>query len=335
MRWRGWIHSVSLFLLLGGILPSFGTAAEVVDRIIAYVNDDIITLSELNERTNALVAARQQNPFLREQELSLEEMRHSMLNRLIDERLASQEISRLKISVSEEEVDGAIARIMQENHLTQETLEAELRKEERTITDLRQQIKESLEQRKLVSREVQNKTVITDEIVEAYYQSNMMDFQGKERWRLLDIYLPFNPDDSQEERARLRDLAQQILERVRAGVDFGLLAKKYSQGPGAEAGGDLGYFAPGELEPVLEAAVENLKAGEVSPDIETTRGIHIIKVTEVDRTPPKALDEVRESIRNLLYKREVEFRYREWLSNLRERSYVKIVDESGSQSQKR
>jgi peptidyl-prolyl cis-trans isomerase SurA len=96
----------------------------------------------------------------------------------------------------------------------------------------------------------------------------------------------------------------------------------------------MGYFARGELEPVLEAAVENLKAGEVSPDLETTRGIHIIKVTEVDKAPPKALDEVRESIRNSLYKREVEFRYREWLSSLRERSYVKIVDETSPQLQK-
>ena len=326
---------MSLFLLLGGILSSFGTAAELVDRIIAYVNDDIITLSELNERTNALVAAQQQNPFQREQEQSLEEMRYTMLNRLIDERLASQEISRLKITVSEEEIDETIARIMKENRLTKETLEAELRKDERTIADLRQQIKEGLEQRKLVSREVQSKTVITDEIVEAYYQSNMHDFQEKERWRIQDIYLPYYPDDTPEERARLRNLAQEILERVRAGVDFGSLAKNYSQGPGAEAGGDMGYFARGELEPVLEAAVENLRAGEVSPDIETTRGIHIIKVTEVDRSPPKALDEVRESIRNLLYKREVEFRYREWLSSLRERSYVKIVDEIGSQNQRR
>ena len=311
-------------------MSSFGTAAELVDRIIAYVNDDIITLSELNERTNALVAARQQNPFQREQEQSLEEMRQTMLNRLIDERLASQEIARLKITVSEEEIDATIARIMKENRLTKETLEAALRKEERTITDLRQQIKEGLEQRKLVSREVQSKTVITDEIVEAYYQSNMHDFQEKERWRIQDIYLPYYPDDTSEERARIRNLAQEILERVRAGVDFGSLAKNYSQGPGAEAGGDMGYFARGELEPVLEAAVENLKAGEVSPDIETTRGIHIIKVTEVDRSPPKALDEVRESIRNLLYRREVEFRYREWLSSLRERSYVRIVDETGS-----
>jgi peptidyl-prolyl cis-trans isomerase SurA len=324
-----------LFLLLGGTLPSSGSAAELVDRIIAYVNDDIITLSELNERTTALLAAQEQNPFLRERELSLEEMRRNMLNRLINERLASQEISRLKISVSEAEVDETIARIMKENHLTRETLEAELRKEERTITDLRQQIKENMEQKKLVSREVQSKTVITHEIVEAYYQSNLTDFQGKERWRLQDIFLPFPPSATAEERGRIHNLAQQILNHSREGADFGSLAQRYSRGPGAEAGGDLGFFSRGELEPILEKTIQNMEPGEISPAIETQKGLHIVKVTEVDRTPPKTLDEVRESIRRLLYKREVEFRYREWLSSLRERSYVKIVDETGPQTQRR
>jgi parvulin-like peptidyl-prolyl isomerase len=76
---------------------------------------------------------------------------------------------------------------------------------------------------------------------------------------------------------------------------------------------------------VLEAAIEALKPGEVSPDIETTRGIHIIKLIEVEKAPAKPLDEVEETIRNILYNREVDFRYREWLSGLRERSYVRIV----------
>jgi peptidyl-prolyl cis-trans isomerase SurA len=326
IRWRNWLITLWLFLLAGGVfIVTPSKAAELVDRIIAYVNDDIITLSELNERTNAFVASRRQNPFLREQEQSLEKIRQSMLNLLINERLASQEISRLKISVSEAEVNEAIEAIMRENRLTQETFEAELRKEGRTVEDLREQIKASLEQRKLVNREVRSKTVITDEMVEAYYREHIQEFKKKERWHIQNIFLPFSPTDTPEERAHLRDLAQQILERVRAGIDFGLLAKNYSQGPGAEAGGDLGYFARGELEPVLEAAVENLEAGEVSPDIETTRGIHIIKVIEVDKSPAKSLAVVQENIRNVLYRREVDFRYREWLIGLRERSYVKIV----------
>ena len=325
MRWKIWILSLSLWLLLGAVPPTLRSDTEVVDRIIAYVNDDIITLSELNEKTKAFMTARQQNPFLQEQQQSLEKIRRDMLDSLINERLASQEAARLKIGVDEQEVDATIARIRQENNLSQEALEAQLRKEGATYKDFRQNIKNSLEQRKLVNREVQSKTIITDEMVEAYYQDHIQEFEKQERWRIQDIYLPYYPDDTPEERARLRDLAQQILERVRAGVDFGLLAKNYSQGPGAEEGGDMGYFARGELEPVLEAAVENLKAGEVSPDIETTRGIHIIKVTEVDRTPTKALDEIRENIRSELYRREIDFRYREWLSALRERSYIKIV----------
>jgi peptidyl-prolyl cis-trans isomerase SurA len=323
--WKNWLISVWLSLLAGVILTFSPSRAEVVDRIIAYVNDDIITLSELNERTNAFVAARRQNPFLREEEQSLEKIRRNILDLLINERLAAQEISRLKISVSDEEMAEAIGTILRENRLTQETLEAKLRQDGKTIEDLREQIKAGLEQKKLVNREVSSKTVITDEMIQAYYEDHIEEFERKERWRIQDIYLPFTPTDTPEERTHLRNVAKQILERLRTEDDFTSLAKRYSQGPGAEAGGDLGFFSKGELEPVLEAAIEALKPGEVSPDIETTRGIHIIKLTEVDKTPAKPLEEVEGTIRDLLYRREVDFRYREWLSGLRERSYVKIV----------
>ena len=323
--WKNWLISVWLSLLAGVILTFSPSRAEVVDRIIAYVNDDIITLSELNERTNAFVAARRQNPFLREEEQSLEEIRRNILDLLINERLAAQEISRLKISVSDEEMAEAIGTILRENRLTQETLEAKLRQDGKTIEDLREQIKAGLEQKKLVNREVSSKTVITDEMIQAYYEDHIEEFERKERWRIQDIYLPFTPTDTPEERTHLRNVAKEILERLRMEGDFGSLAKRYSQGPGAEAGGDLGFFSKGELEPVLEAAIEALKPGEVSPDIETTRGIHIIKLTEVDKTPAKPLEEVAGTIRDSLYRREVDFRYREWLSGLRERSYVKIV----------
>jgi peptidyl-prolyl cis-trans isomerase SurA len=325
MSWRRWAMYLFFSFLMGAVVHLASSRAEVVDRIIAVVNDDVITLSELQQRTNAFVAARQQNPFLDEQEESLDTIRMNILNALINERLAAQEISRLDISVSEADVDEAVERIKEENLLTQEAFEAELRKQGMEITDLRQQIRDSLEQSKLVNREVRSKTVITEEMVESYYRSHLEEFQSKERWRIQDIFLPFSPSDTTEQRDQMHKVAEYIIERLRQGDDFALLARRFSKGPGAESGGDLGYFSRGELEPALEAAVETLEAGEVSPDIETVRGIHIIKVMEVDKTPPRSLDEVRESIRHMLYKREVDFRYREWLSGLRERSYVKIV----------
>jgi len=318
------ILSLLFFSCLISILPSVHSKAELVDRIIAYVNDDIITLSELNERVQDFAAAREQNPFLREQNQSLESVRREMLDSLINERLTSQEIARLRITVSDSEVDEVIASVSKENNLTQEALEAQLRKEGKTVEDLRQQIRRTLEQNQLIQREVRSKTVITDELVEAYYQSHLKEFQSSERWRLRDIFLPFDSVASLEDRARLFDLGQQIVDRLQQGADFALLAQRYSRGPGAEQGGDLGFFSKGELDPALEKAIANLKKGENSPVIDTDMGLHIIQVTEVETTPPKPLEQVRASIYGQLYQRELDYKYREWISSLRERSYVKI-----------
>ena len=257
------ILSLLFFSCLISVLPSVHSRAELVDRIIAYVNDDIITLSELNERVQDFAAAREQNPFLREQNQSLESVRREMLDSLINERLTSQEIARLRITVSDSEVDEVIASVSKENNLTQEALEAQLRKEGKTVEDLRQQIRRTLEQNQLIQREVRSKTVITDELVEAYYQSHLKEFQSSERWRLRDIFLPFDSVASLEDRARLFDLGQQIVDRLQQGADFALLAQRYSRGPGAEQGGDLGFFSKGELDPALEKAIANLKKGEI------------------------------------------------------------------------
>jgi peptidyl-prolyl cis-trans isomerase SurA len=326
MRWKSWILSVSLFLSLECVISLSLAEADVVDRIVAYVNDDVITLSELNERTHEFIAMREQNPFLPEQDQSSQAIRREVLDGLINDRLTAQEIARLEIKVSEAEVDEVIDNIKKENQLSTEAVEAQLRKEGMTMEDLRRNIRKSLEQNQLIQREVRRKTVVTDELVEAYYQSHLEDFQEKERWRLHDIFLPIRADATPEEGARLYAYAQQILDRLRQGADFAAMAQRYSRGPGAEAGGDLGFFSKGELEPVLEKAIETLEPGEISPVIPTDRGLHILKVTDVDQTNAKSLDEVREKIRRLLYQREIDFKYREWLSGLRERSYVKIVD---------
>jgi len=324
MWWKRRILSLLLCLLLLIVLPPAHSKPELVDRIIAYVNDDIITLSELNEKTRDFVAAREQNPFLRDQDQSRETMRREILANLVNERLTAQEISRLQISVRDSEVDEVVDSILKENRLTEEALVAQLRKEGKDMEDLRQQIRRTLEQNQLINREVRSKTVVTDELVEAYYQSHLEEFQAKERWRLQDIFLPFPSGASAEDRARLHVLAQQIYDRLQQGADFASTAQRYSRGPGAEQGGDLGFFSKGELDPVLEKAITKLGKGQITPAIETEVGLHIIRVTEVDMTPPKPFEEVRESIYGHLYQRELDYKYREWISSLRERSYVKI-----------
>ncbi len=324
MWWKRRIFGLVSSLMVLSALPLSNLKAELIDKIIAHVNDDIITLSELNERTEAFVTSRKQNPFLRDHDQALAAVRREILDNLINDRLTAQEISRLKISVRDSEIEAVIANLLRENNLTQEALEAQLRKEGKTMEDLRQQIRRTLEQNQLINREVRSKTVVTDELVESYYQSHLEEFQAKERWRLQDIFLPFPPGGSGEDKARLKDLAGQILNRLQQGANFAQVAQRYSRGPGAEQGGDLGFFNKGELDPILEKAVAKLKKNEITPVTETEMGLHIIKVTELDSTPPKPLAEVRESIYGQLYQRELDYKYREWISSLRERSYVKI-----------
>ena len=102
------------------------------------------------------------------------------------------------------------------------------------------------------------------------------------------------------------------------------MAKRYSQGPGAEAGGDLGFFNEGELDPVLEEAIETLKPGEISQIVRTGTGLHIIRVAEVQTVTERPMEEVRENIQRRLSQQEMNRKYAEWLKGLRDRSFVKI-----------
>ena len=326
MRRRSVLLTVMLCLLLlwGFVVIPASPAAEVVDRIVAYVNDEIITQSELSERTAAFMAARKQNPYVREQDLDAEQARRQILENLVNERLAAREIARLKISVTAGEMDALLANIRQENNLTQEQMEAELRKEGRTLADLQKRVREDLERARLIDREVRSRTVITDAQIEAYYQSHREEFQARVRRRLQSIFLPFGPESTTGKESQVSALAEQIHQRLGRDADFTVMAKRYSQGPGAETGGDLGFFSEGELDPALEAAIDKLKPGEISKVIATESGLHIIRVVEVQTVSDKPMEEVRESIRRRLFQQEINRKYEDWLKGLRDRSFVKI-----------
>ena len=324
MRARLILLSLLVSCLRGLLFPPPSFTAAVVDRIIAYVNDDIITLSELNEKTAAIVAARKQNPYLRDQEQDVNKLRREILDNLINERLAAKEITRLKISVTPGEVDGVVKSIMEDNNLTPEQFEVELRREGLTLEEFRKRIREDLERSRLIDREVRSKTVITETQVEAYYRSNREEFQAKVRRHLQSIFLPFRPEDSPERQRQIYAMAEQIRERLSQGADFAAMAKRYSQGPGAETGGDLGFFSEGELDPVLEQAIEKLKSGQLSQVVPTGNGFHIIRVVEVQIVAERPMEEVRENIRRRLLQQEINRKYSEWLKGLRDRSFVKI-----------
>ena len=173
-----------LFLWVAvAVVPAGG--GTVVDRVMAIVNDEIISLYELNQRiipfTKKLNAG---SASAEDREALFQRLTEENLNLLINEKLADQEIKRLNIKVSETEINREIERIKSVNQLTDQTFLDALSAEERNMDDFRQQVKEQILRARLVNREIRSKIVITEEDIQAYYTSNAATYAGEKKYLL-------------------------------------------------------------------------------------------------------------------------------------------------------
>lgn len=300
--------------------------AEVVDRIVATVNDDIITLSELNAAYASYAEKiRTMNyPAEKEREI-LFEAREQTLNNLIDAKLSEGEVKRLAISVDEAEIDAAVERIKEKNFLSEEDMRELLKREGVTLEKYREQLKEQILRAKLVDREVKSNIIITREDVEQYYKAHLEEFSNGVRYHLRNIIMKFDPLD-EEEKAKQRERMERILLRLKDGESFESLARSYSESSLAEQGGDLGVFNRSDLAPEIRTAVEKAPAGDFTEIVETDQGFQIFLVQEVFGEEITPLDKVFSKIEEKLYNQMMDERFKAWVAGLREKSHVKIIN---------
>lgn len=296
---------------------------ETLDRIVAVVNDDIILYSELEEESNLLQKV---TPGLElNSPQQREEFEREVLRRMVREKLAEQEVKRLKINVDKREVDNAVENFKKENGFTDDQLKYVLQQEGKTLEEFRENIKTQLERSRLIERVLKSKTVVTDEQIDEYLQGHSVADGGRERRHLAVIFLPFR-DKSQVD--DVEKLAKDIHERLTKGEDFARMAKQYSQGPAVDEGGDIGFIAADELAPAIESATRGLNASQVSEPMKTPQGYYIIKVIEVQSETPSAENTAsaaaRDKARNVLFQQEVDRRYEEWIKELTEKSFIQI-----------
>ncbi len=141
---------------------------------------------------------------------------------------------------------------------------------------------------------------ITDEQVEYYYEDNREIFRQEKEARARHILFKLGQNAAEEEEKKVREKASMVLAKARKGEDFPSLAKKYSEGPTAQKGGDLGYFSEGRMVKPFDEAVFKMKKGEISELVRTRFGYHIIKVEDVKEERVRTLDEVREEIKKTM-----------------------------------
>lgn len=313
-----------LALLLFSWALSVPAGADVVDRIVAVVNDEVITLSDLNEELDTV---RQRMAVVyKEQDVErlLAETRPTMLNRMVERLLIGQEARKSGITAKDEEVNDAIRDGLQQRKMRLEDLVASLAKEGTTLEEYKKELRDHLIKTKLIRREIRSKIMITDEEIGAYYQKHREDYEGKEAVRIKLILLPV-PKDADEGQVRtIRQEAEAILQRLREGEIFEVLAGRYSKGPAAGAGGDIGFVEKGVMLPEVETVAFGLKVNETSGVISSPAGFYIIRVTDKRGAGLKPIETVREEIRRKIENEKADKRYDEWIADLRKKSHIEI-----------
>ena len=314
------------FCVFGCPLILKSTSAEIVERIVAVVNDDVITLIELNSSLKPYTEKIRSlgYPSEKEQQL-LFNVRKDMLDRLINQKIEDQEIKRSKVEISEGQIDQTIERIKETNYLTDEQLRAALAKDGLTMEEYRKKIKSQVLRERLVTLKVKSKIVITKEDVKAYYEKHIDEYGGKQKYHLRNIIIKVPLFSDSEKKLEIKARMDEILEKLKAGESFEVLAAKYSESPAASDGGNLGEFEFDSLSPQLQKAIEEIKPGEFTPVLDTDQGYQIFFLEEILSAKGKTLEEVTPEIERKLYDESIDKKYRAWIGDLRKQSVIKII----------
>jgi peptidyl-prolyl cis-trans isomerase SurA len=309
------------FLLLG--FQSYGRG-EIANRVVALVNSELITLYELNKRIR-VVTGLDPIDLKRKDEKAYLQTRRQVLDALVNEKIALEKVRELGIEVTPKEVDAAIERLKQTNHLTHEDLIDNLKRNGMTYEAYRGKIKSDLERAQLINFEVKSKIIIREEKIKAYYNAHIDEFSSAEKVHLAAIFLKQKDPSAQDEALTLYRKGERLVSRIKSGEDFAEIARENSQGPGAEGGGDLGLFRTSNLDPELAKIVQDMSPEDVSEPIIRPSGIQIIKLVERERGSVRPLEKVKDAIYGILYREEINRRYTSWINELREQAYLKII----------
>lgn len=321
---------VLLFFLL--VVQVSFVQANIIDSCVAVVNDDVITLSEVNEAGKPIFQRAAEEVAPEHLAEALKQARQTVLEKMIEKRLLVQQAEQMHISVSDEDVDRALAQILERNSTTKEQFKSELARMGVDEQQYRENLRDQILSSKLINYEVRSKVVVPEEHILDYYDQHYTEQVEAGGYYILQIGVTLNtegmPADLAEARKAAAKKAERILSLAMGGQDFKQLARQYSDLPSAVDGGDIGAFQKDEMAEYMRDAVTSLKPGEISSVVESPNGYMLFKLLSsqegkiITKVP---YESVKEEIRSTLYQQEMEKRYDSWLKEIRSQAYIKIL----------
>jgi peptidyl-prolyl cis-trans isomerase SurA len=315
------IDQTFLAILLSLIFLMSGTAmAKVFDRVVAKVNNEIVTLSSVNERVELLRQKYRGDFQGRDEKEVLDEALHT----IVEEKLQLQEGKKRGLAVDDSSVEAAVKDIEKKNGLEEGQLAEMLESEGRSMESYKNHIRDQILVSKVVRFELGSRVNISERKIAKYYHENQKDFwdTGKARVRHILILTEKGLSADKKKDKYLR--AKEILGEIKRGRDFAAAAKEYSEDISASEGGDVGFVEKGKMVPEFEKAVYSLKEGAISDIVETEYGYHIIKVEEVMTGRTLPLKDVKNKIQFILSNKKQKTAYDEWMGELRESAFIEI-----------
>jgi len=312
----------------GGPSQSRGrSGGMVLDRVVAVVNDEALTLSEIQEEGQPVVRKIFQDFVGPERDRRLEEAEKRLMDDLIDRRLMYQVAKQEGTLPSEAEVSGAIEELKKNNNVTDDAqFRTMLKAEGLTLEQIRRNIGERLAIGRLLARQIRSSIIINEDELVKSYQANQQKYQRVPQAEIRHVFFGFS---AEADEATVRARAEEARAKIQAGADFMQVAREYSNASAGEAPGELLTVHRGDLAPEIESAAFSLSAGGVSPPIRMESGYHLIKVERIQADSIAPFAEARESIRDQLFQEKFEVKRKDWLAGLRSKAFIQVLIQPG------
>jgi peptidyl-prolyl cis-trans isomerase SurA len=273
---------IFLALLTSGAHAAAGDTAQpstpiqLIGRIVAVVNNDVITQLELNDRTHIIMQQlRKQGTQLPPQEV----LEKQVLERMITDRVQLQFAKETGIRVDDLQLDKTLQRIAQENKLSVEAFRNALEKDGVSFTKFREEIRDEIILGRLREREVENRITVSDGEVENFIASHASQAGGEDEFNLAHILIRVPEQASPEQVQAKRARAEKALAEL-SKADFSQIAATYSDAPDGLQGGMLGWRSASRLPGLFLEAVSALKPGETSAVLRSPNGFHLLKLLD-------------------------------------------------------
>ena len=289
---------------------------------VAVVNGTVIDKNEY-ERELARYKDQMAMQGVKVDDSKMPDVKKEVIENIIGMLLMYQASTEKGIKVEQASIDGELDQFKSQYPDEEKFKEAlaELNITEEIIKD---QINKGLTIQKFIKQTFVDKTIISDSEVKAFYDKNPDKFNKPESVRASHILIRVEPEAEEAIKKAAREKIEMAQARIKAGEDFAALAKEVSQCPSSEKGGDLGFFAKGQMVKPFEDAAFSLEPGVVSDIVETQFGFHLIKVTEKQKAGLFSLDEVKEDLKQYLTELKIQKDISDYVKVLREKAKVEI-----------